>query len=58
MNDCFWEFICVCENAGCCKCKDYISVNCDLGNEMLKAYRRDIEIVREEWAKKRGMANA
>ena len=58
MNDCIWSFFCVCEGVGCRECKDYISVNCDLGNQMYEAYQRDVEEalkpVREEWAKKRG----
>lgn len=58
MNDCIWSFTCVCDGYGCGDCKEYIRINCDLGNQMLEAYARDVEEalkpVREEWARKMG----
>ena len=58
MNDCIWDCTCVCEGVGCFGCKDYISVNSDMGNQMLEAYERDVEValrpVRDEWARKMG----
>ena len=63
MNDCIWCWIYACDTDTdkCHGCKEYISVNCDLGNQMLKAYQRDVEEalkpVHEEWARKMGRAN-
>lgn len=62
MNDCFWCFTDTCDGAGCRECKNYISVNCDMGDQMLEAYRRDVEKalepVRAEWARKMGANDA
>lgn len=58
MNDCIWWWIYVCEGHECRGCKDYISEHCELGEQMLDAYNRDVdralEPVREEWARKKG----
>ena len=62
MNDCIWCFIEICYGEKCRSCKDYISVNCDLGDQMREAYQRDVdkalEPVREEWARKMGANDA
>ena len=62
MNDCFWFGICVCKVDECCDCKQYISINCELGDQMREAYQRDVdkalEPVREEWARKMGATDA
>lgn len=62
MNDCIWYWIDVCESHSCRECRDYISANCDLGEQMINAYRRDVdaalEPVRKEWARKKGANDA
>lgn len=62
MDDCIWFWTCVCDANKCHDCKEYISVNCKLGDQMRKAYERDVEEalkpVREEWARKMGITNA
>lgn len=61
MDDCIWFWIYACGfEDECDSCKGYISVDCDLGKQMLEAYKRDVEEamkpVREEWARKMGRA--
>lgn len=62
MNDCIWWFATNCDGVLCRECTDYISTNCDLGRQMLKAYQRDlsesVDSVRNKWARKRGANNA
>lgn len=62
MNECVWSWFEACKISNCRKCKDYISVNCDLGEQMLEAFWRDIDEavkpVREEWARKMGVNDA
>ena len=62
MNDCFWCWVEVCEECNFGKCFDFISVHCDLGGQMLEAYKRDVEKalepVREKWARKKGANDA
>ncbi len=56
MNDCFWNWIgaCKCSKFGCPK---YLSVNGDIGSEMLESYEKEVEKVitpiQNNWAKKR-----
>lgn len=62
MNDCIWFWVYACNADECRDCKQYISVNCELGNQMREAYQRDVdkalEPVREEWARKMGANDA
>lgn len=62
MNDCIWYWVDACNADRCRNCKQYVSVNCDMGRQMHEAHQRDIEkameSVREEWAKKMGACDA
>lgn len=41
MNDCVFSYIC--EGESCGNCKDYISMNCELGHQIREEYWHRVE---------------
>lgn len=47
MNDCFWNWIQVCENTGC-RCIKYLSVNSTKGYEASQEYNEKVSTAVKE----------
>lgn len=55
MNGCVWCFLC-CDGCLCNGCNKYISVNSELGKELVKTYNQEVnevlEPLKDKWKNK------